>query len=295
VSSAASAASAASVDRIEIDTGLIHVGAFRCPLWHAEFHAHLPTRGYCFVFPRHAVWIHQDGRDPFVADANVVPLYNPTRPYRRRAIGGRPDHTDWFGVAPDLLREMVGAFEPRVADSAPELFTKPCAAASAELYLQQRLVFNAIRSGTADALSVEERGIALLAQVLEAAYGRRLPSLQPTPQHRRLAEHARATVARATEEPLSLAQLARVLSVSPFHLCRVFRSHTGVTIGQYRGHLRLRRALEMLVDEERDVLDVAVALGYSSHSHFTRAFRAAFGMTPSAFRDGGRTTRARMY
>jgi AraC family transcriptional regulator len=68
----------------------------------------------------------------------------------------------------------------------------------------------------------------------------------------------------------------------------VFRAHTGGTIQRYRSQLRLRRSLSLLAEDGRDVLDVAVALGYSSHSHFTRAFHAAFGVTPSAWRTGGR-------
>ncbi len=286
MSGSAAAVPIAAPDSTEFVTPLIELGAFRCPASHPVFHAHAPTRGYCFVFPRHAVWIAHDGQDRFVADANVVPLYNPTRPYRRWAIGGQADHTDWFAVAPELLREMVTALDTGVGDSNPLLFTRPCAPSTASIYLEQRQVFCRVRRGDADALYVEERGVALLARVLELAYGRSFDTPHRAPRHRRLAEDTRALVAQSVDRPLSLGALARAMAVSPFHLCRVFRAHTGGTIQRYRSQLRLRRSLALLAEDGRDVLDVAVALGYSSHSHFTRAFHAAFGLTPSAWRTG---------
>lgn len=272
------------VDTTELDAGVIHVGAFRCPVSRPEFHEHAPTRGYCFVFPRRAVWIHQDGHPSFVADANVVPLYNPCRPYRRSAIGGQADRTDWFGVDPGLLREMVGALDPGIKDADEVLFRRTHVASDARLYLEQRLVFERLRAGACDALYIEERGVEFLADVLQATYGRPYPSLERRAAHRSLAEDTRALIAAAVDRPLRLSALARTLRVSPFHLCRVFKAYMGVSIQQYRSQLRLRRSLEMLVDDGRDVLDVAVALGYSSHSHFTRAFRASYGRTPSHYR-----------
>lgn len=285
---AAVADSSSPPDSIEFVSPLIQLGTFRCPPSHPLFHARVPTRGHCFVFPRHAVWIAHDGQDRFVADANVVPLYNPTRPYRRWAIGGQADHSDWFAVAPDLLRELVTTLDPGVRDADGLLFTRPCAPATASIYLEQREVFTRVQRGEADPLYVEERGVALLARVLELAYGRTFDAPGQTPRHRRLAEDTRALVAQSVDRPLSLGALARAMSVSPFHLCRVFRARTGGTIQRYRSQLRLRRSLSLLAEDGRDVLDVAVALGYSSHSHFTRAFHAAFGVTPSAWRAGAR-------
>jgi AraC-like DNA-binding protein len=54
--------------------------------------------------------------------------------------------------------------------------------------------------------------------------------------------------------------------------------------------LRVRSSLELLLGSD-DILTVAIALGYSSHSHFTAAFRRAFGLSPSEWRT--RSTRER--
>lgn len=284
VSRVSSTADRRPVDTTELAAGLIHVGSFRCPVSRPEFHEHASTRGYCFVFPRRAVWIHQDGQPSFVADANVVPLYNPGRPYRRTPIAGQADRTDWFGVAPELLREMVGALDPRIKDSDEMLFRRTHVTSDAGLYLAQRIVFDRLRIGACDALYIEERGVGLLADVLQAAYGVPYPSVGRRAKHREIAESTRALVAAALDRPLQLSTIARTLCVSTFHLCRVFKAYMGVSIQQYRSQLRLRRSLEMLIEGGRDVLDIAVALGYSSHSHFTRAFRATYGITPSRYR-----------
>jgi AraC-like DNA-binding protein len=45
--------------------------------------------------------------------------------------------------------------------------------------------------------------------------------------------------------------------------------------------VRLRASLEPLLDGTTPVTDIALAHGYSSHSHYSSAFRAALGMTPS--------------
>ena len=66
-------------------------------------------------------------------------------------------------------------------------------------------------------------------------------------------------------------------------LCRLFRRHTGMTLHEYRTELRLRDALDRLASRRGDLTRIALDLGFSSHSHFTAAFRRAFGMTPTAF------------
>ncbi|MEZ4619900.1 MAG: helix-turn-helix domain-containing protein [Caldilineaceae bacterium] len=53
---------------------------------------------------------------------------------------------------------------------------------------------------------------------------------------------------------------------------------------QYTAQLRMRAALERITDPGTDLTAVALDLGYSSHSHFTSAFRRAFGILPSALR-----------
>ena len=78
-------------------------------------------------------------------------------------------------------------------------------------------------------------------------------------------------------------ELARALAVSPFHLARVFRATVGRSLHAWRTQVRLRVALERVLDGA-DLMTVALDAGFSSHSHFTQSFRTAFGAAPSTVR-----------
>lgn len=90
-------------------------------------------------------------------------------------------------------------------------------------------------------------------------------------------------VQRHLDEPLSVEELARVAGFSPFHFHRIFRGMVGEALYDHVRRLRLERAA-MRLRGRRSVIEVALEAGYDSHPGFTRAFRAAFGQSPSAFR-----------
>jgi len=159
--------------------------------------------------------------------------------------------------------------------------------ADASTYLEQRRLFlDASDPIGLDALAVEERVVALLDRVLTLAYsGRRHTSRGPRlPSASELADVAKAWMAPRVAQRLTLATIARAIDCSVFHLCRSFRRATGLTLHAYRDAVRLRLALERLEHGERDLSRLALDLGYSSHSHFTAAFRRSFDIPPSAVR-----------
>jgi AraC-like DNA-binding protein len=82
-------------------------------------------------------------------------------------------------------------------------------------------------------------------------------------------------------EKASLDDVGRAAHASPFHLARLFRRDSGLTIHQYRHRLRLRAALARIADGETNLSELALELGFSSHSHLTDVFRAAFGLSPA--------------
>ena len=96
-------------------------------------------------------------------------------------------------------------------------------------------------------------------------------------------QRTRALLGASYTVNVSLAEIARHVECSPFHLCRMFKRHTGYTIHQYRTQLRLRHSLELLEREPSDILNTAIQLGFSGHSQYTKAFHLAFGITPSVF------------
>ncbi|GGB42444.1 AraC family transcriptional regulator [Roseibium aquae] len=83
------------------------------------------------------------------------------------------------------------------------------------------------------------------------------------------------------EDPLSCQQLAMTVSLSPRQLERLFRRHFNCTPGQYYLRLRLETARDLLRRTSRPVLDVALACGFASTSHFTKCYRERFLCTPT--------------
>ncbi|MGX8700316.1 helix-turn-helix transcriptional regulator [Caproiciproducens sp.] len=86
------------------------------------------------------------------------------------------------------------------------------------------------------------------------------------------------------DEALTLRFLSRKLGYSEFHTTRKFKEISGM---QFRDYLRLRRlafALKEVRDSEKSILDIAFDYGFSSHEAFTRAFKGAYGVTPSEYR-----------
>ncbi|MDE7206580.1 MAG: helix-turn-helix transcriptional regulator, partial [Lachnospiraceae bacterium] len=85
-------------------------------------------------------------------------------------------------------------------------------------------------------------------------------------------------------EALSLGCFSKELGYSEFYVSRKFRELSGM---QYRDYLRYRRlafALKELRDTQNGILEIAVKYGFSSHEAFTRAFKEAYDITPSEYR-----------
>ena len=89
------------------------------------------------------------------------------------------------------------------------------------------------------------------------------------------------------EQDLALADIAQVVGVSPFHLSRLFQASTGSPIVRYLRGRRLSEAARKLAAGASDILEVALAAGYSSHGAFTRAFGDQFARTPEDVRERG--------
>ncbi len=92
------------------------------------------------------------------------------------------------------------------------------------------------------------------------------------------------TMEQHLEGDLSLDDLAGSVGLSRRQLERLFEEKAGLSPGAAYRAIRLNRAKELLENTRREVVDVAFDVGYISASHFTKAFKQAFGMLPSSFR-----------
>ena len=87
---------------------------------------------------------------------------------------------------------------------------------------------------------------------------------------------------------LVMGELAALAGCSLSQFERRFRDAFGQTPTEFVARFRLTRASRMLADSNRTLGDIALSCGVYDHSHFTRAFRAMFGVAPGAFRRNAR-------
>jgi AraC-like DNA-binding protein len=109
-----------------------------------------------------------------------------------------------------------------------------------------------------------------------------------TAAQQELVASAKQYIADRPGERIRLADVGQALGISPVYATDVFRQVEGRPFYQYVLRKRLERAVRLLPGYRSDLSALAADLDFSSHSHFTTAFRRAFGCTPAAFRDRAR-------
>ena len=102
------------------------------------------------------------------------------------------------------------------------------------------------------------------------------------PSHTRFVQQAISILRQSLSEPLDLNVLARDCGCSGPYLSRSVKRETGKTLQQHLRAMRIETAARML-SEGANVTEAAFDVGYSSLSHFSKAFEAEMGLLPSAF------------
>lgn len=231
--------------------------------------------------PRSPMRVHRTDRRGSIADPTTALVHNAGEVDQRTAADVRGVASDWISFEPEVLFEIRPDLEPSWARP----FSSPQVPLPSSMFvlLQRLVVLAEIR--TVDPKLMREATLRLL----ELCLG---PFSAGGPMLKRRASPAALDLVERTREPIvanpgahhSLELLALHVGCSPFHLARVFRRTTGRTIHDYLVQLRLRLCYFRLQDRGTDLLALALEHGFSSHSHFTAAFRKAFGMTPSGVR-----------
>ena len=84
-------------------------------------------------------------------------------------------------------------------------------------------------------------------------------------------------------EDLSLDAIATEIDMSRFYFCRLFKKSTGITPYQYLIRCRIDRAKILLRQGKLSIADIALEVGFSNQSHFTKHFKRLVGTTPKKF------------
>jgi AraC family transcriptional regulator len=86
------------------------------------------------------------------------------------------------------------------------------------------------------------------------------------------------------DRDLGLAELAKIVQMSPHYFTRLFKQSTGLTPHQYVIHRRVERAKELLLNGELTIAEVAYSVGFANQSHLNRHLKRRLGVTPRYIR-----------
>lgn len=163
----------------------------------------------------------------------------------------------------------VWALRSRVFD----LLVKPLASREVERVLER----------IADALRARRSQMERKPQTIAAQLPTETRYHAVSPRGDRL-QAAIAHVAKQFLRPIPESEVAQLCNMSPSRFCREFKNEFNVTFVEYLAAYRMKQAKKLLANPTMPVADVAVAVGFSDPSYFTRVFRKQEGVSPSEFR-----------
>jgi AraC family transcriptional regulator, activator of mtrCDE len=238
--------------------------------------------GDVVVFPRGAAHVLADtteaspvdGKDVMRAQQSGHPMFTQGGPACRVICGHfeyrlHPTHPLIDGL-PDVIQVRA----PALSSEAPERSVLPL------------LIAETDPESPGSASIAERLAEVLLIQVLHAHFGRnqREAGFLSGLMDRRLSR-ALAAIHRDYPRPLTLGELARTAGMSRTGFSQHFRALVGVPPIEYLTQWRMLSAGDMLERPDLPVSDIAVRTGYDSELTFSRAFKRAFNLSPTQYRD----------
>jgi AraC-like DNA-binding protein len=229
------------------------------------------------VFPFRGVYLRHVGRDQAVADANHVLFFNKNQGYQVSHPVAGGDTSLVLSLAEPILAEL--APRPLLAGTTPLEFNQQHLRIDARAQALVMLLRHSLEIGSIEALEAEGLSLTLVSRAISPRTSR---ASGATWARRRLVDRVKVLLAGDLSRRWTLSEIAAEIGGSPVYLTQVFQQVEGLPLYRYQLRLRLARALDLAAGHE-NLAGLAQDLGFSSHSHFTAAFKQAYGMTPSEF------------
>ena len=229
------------------------------------------------VFPYRGVYVRHVGRNESVAESNQVVFFNKGEEYRISHPVEGGDACLSVGVAEHWLDELTPKEHVRKSEELA--------------FRRQRLRIDARSQALVATLrySLDRKvaepleGETLTLTLIRRALGERTSHAAGASAGRqKLVDRAKLLLSSDPARRWTLSEIGAAAGVSPVYLTQVFQQVEGLPVYRYHLRLRLARALDLLSQYD-DLTRLSMDLGFSSHSHFTAAFRQAYGRTPAAF------------
>ena len=230
------------------------------------------------VFPYRGIYVRHLGHDQAVAEANQVLFFNASEGYRVSHPVPGGDASLTLIVSESLLHEVT----PRtfLRDGANLAFRQHRLRIDARTQVLVALLRHSLREKIAEPLEAESLALTLVQRALGP---RTTHPAGATLARQRLVDRVKLVLASNLSRRWTLADIAAEVRGSPVYLTQVFQQVEGMPLYRYQLRLRLARALDLLAQYD-DLTALSLDLGFSSHSHFSAAFREAYGRSPSEFR-----------
>lgn len=228
------------------------------------------------VFPYRGVFVRHLGRTEAVAEQNQVLIFNPLEGYRISHPVGGGDGCLSLAIGEDWLRELVPT--EHLLPGSVLAFGKQHLGIDPRAQALVATLRYSLHRKLAEPLEGETLALTLIRRVL----GERNQNTSASPGRRKLVERTKLLLSTDLARRWSLADIGAEIGVSPVYLTQVFQQLEGTPLSRYQLRLRLARALELL-STSSDLAALGMDLGFSSHSHFSSAFRQAYGRTPAQF------------
>lgn len=261
-----------------LDTPTVSVRDVECAGATAHASAEERADDTQLVFPYRGAYVRHVGREDAVGEANQVLFFNGGEGYRVSHPVSGGDASLTVTLAGPLLAEVA----PRdlLRGTGPVAFKPRRLRIDARAQVLTAILRHGLRFQSAEPLEAESLALTLVQRALGP---RTTHAAGASAGRQRLVDRIKLVLASDLGRRWTLAEIAAEVRGSPVYLTQVFQQVEGMPLYRYQLRLRLARALDLL-PEYGDLTSLALDLGFSSHSHFTSAFRAAYGRSPSSFR-----------
>jgi len=230
------------------------------------------------VFPYRGVYVRHVGNNQTVAEANQVLFFNAIENYSVSHPLPGGDGSLTLVITEPALRELAPVTFLR--DGATLAFRQQRLRIDARAQVLVALLRHSLHSNVAEPLEAESLALTLVRRVLGP---RTTHAAGASTGRQRVVDRVKLVLASDLARRWTLAEIAAEVRGSPVYLTQVFHQVEGLPLYRYQLRLRLARALDLLAHYD-DLTALSLDLGFSSHSHFSAAFRQTYGRSPSEFR-----------
>ncbi|WP_184877131.1 helix-turn-helix domain-containing protein [Mesorhizobium sangaii] len=229
------------------------------------------------VFPHRGVFVRHVGRNDAVAEANQLLFFNVAEAYRiSHPVEGGDACLDLVVEEAQLL-EL--APKEQLRSGATPAFRRQRRRIDPRAQALVALLRHSLSRNVAETLEAETLALTLVRRSL----GERTSHVAgASPGRQKLVDRAKLVLSSDLSRRWTLAEIAAEVGVSPVYLTQVFQQVEAMPLYRYHLRLRLARALDLLGCYD-NLTTLGMDLGFSSHSHFSSAFRQVYGRTPAEF------------